>query len=46
VADFKRMSGLTRKFAIPVLEYCDKQSWTVRDGNVRLKGNMALIISK
>jgi len=46
VADFKRMSGLTRKFAIPVLEYCDKQGWTVRDGNVRLKGNMALIISK
>jgi selenocysteine-specific elongation factor len=46
VADFKRMSGLTRKFAIPVLEYCDKQGWTVRDGNVRLKGNMTLIISK
>ncbi|HIC38719.1 MAG TPA: hypothetical protein EYO79_04520 [Candidatus Marinimicrobia bacterium] len=40
VADFKRMSGLTRKFAIPVLEYCDKQGWTERDGNVRIKGNM------
>jgi selenocysteine-specific elongation factor len=38
VADFKRMSGLTRKFAIPVLEYCDKQGWTERDGNVRLMG--------
>ena len=38
VADFKRISGLTRKFAIPVLEYCDRQGWTVRDGNVRLKG--------
>ncbi len=38
VADFKRMSGLTRKFAIPVLEYCDKQGWTERNGNVRLKG--------
>jgi len=40
VADFKRISGLTRKFAIPVLEYCDKQGWTERDGNVRLKGIM------
>ena len=40
VADFKRMSCLTRKFAIPVLEYCDKQGWTERDGNVRIKGNM------
>ncbi|MDP6500246.1 MAG: selenocysteine-specific translation elongation factor [Candidatus Marinimicrobia bacterium] len=40
VADFKNMSGLTRKFAIPVLEYCDKQGWTERDGNVRLKGTM------
>jgi len=38
VADFKRISGLTRKFAIPVLEYCDRQGWTERDGNVRLKG--------
>jgi len=38
VADFKRMSGLTRKFAISVLEYCDKQGWAERDGNVRLKG--------
>ncbi len=38
VTDFKRMSGLTRKFAIPVLEYSDKQGWTERDGNVRLKG--------
>jgi selenocysteine-specific elongation factor len=38
VADFKRMSGLTRKFAIPVLEYCDKQGWTERNGNVRLRG--------
>ena len=38
VADFKSISGLTRKFAIPVLEYCDKQGWTERDGNLRLKG--------
>ena len=38
VADFKRMTSLTRKFAIPVLEYCDKQGWTERNGNLRLKG--------
>ncbi len=38
VADFKTMTGLTRKFAIPILEYCDMQGWTRRDGNVRLKG--------
>ena len=38
VADFKRMTSLTRKFAIPVLEYCDKQDWTERNGNLRLKG--------
>ncbi len=38
VADFKSISGLTRKFAIPVLEYCDKQGWTERNGNLRLKG--------
>ena len=37
VADFKHITGLTRKFAIPVLEYCDRQGWTDRDGNVRLK---------
>jgi selenocysteine-specific elongation factor len=38
VGDFKDITGLTRKFAIPVLEYCDKMGWTNRQGNVRLKG--------
>ncbi len=38
VADFKQKSGLTRKFAIPVLEYFDRQGLTKRKGNVRLKG--------
>ena len=38
VADFKNISGLTRKFAIPVLEFCDRQGWTNREGNLRLKG--------
>jgi hypothetical protein len=30
---------LTRKFAIPMLEYCDKQRWTDRSGNQRSKGD-------
>ncbi len=29
VTDFKNITGLTRKFAIPMLEYCDKQGWQI-----------------
>jgi len=39
VTDFKNITGLTRKFAIPMLEYCDKQGWTDRSGNQRYKGD-------
>jgi selenocysteine-specific elongation factor len=35
---FKDMVGVTRKFAIPLLEYFDREGVTVRSGNVRLKG--------
>ena len=38
VVDFKDMTGLTRKTAIPFLEYLDNANFTVRDGNIRLKG--------
>ena len=38
VTDFKNITALTRKFAIPMLEYCDKQGWTDRSGNQRSKG--------
>lgn len=38
VVDFKDLTGLTRKTAIPLLEYLDKNNYTVRDGNNRLKG--------
>ncbi|MFQ6676716.1 MAG: selenocysteine-specific translation elongation factor [Fidelibacterota bacterium] len=38
VGEFKKITKLTRKFAIPVLEYCDAMGWTDRDGNLRLKG--------
>jgi selenocysteine-specific elongation factor len=35
---FKDMAGVTRKFAIPLLEHFDREGVTVRSGNVRLKG--------
>ena len=39
VADFKNITALTRKFAIPILEYCDKEGLTYRNGNQRSKGD-------
>ncbi|MDO8445151.1 MAG: selenocysteine-specific translation elongation factor [Deltaproteobacteria bacterium] len=33
--DFKEMTGLSRKFAIPLLEYLDSQKVTIRVGDVR-----------
>ena len=39
VADFKNITALTRKFAIPMLEYCDKEGLTYRNGNQRSKGD-------
>ena len=41
VSDFKDITGLSRKTAIPLLEYLDKKQITIRDGNVRLKGEMS-----
>ena len=38
VVQFKDITGLTRKSAIPLLEYFDRKKITVRDGNERLKG--------
>ena len=38
VADFKKLTGLTRKTAIPLLEYLDKKKYTIRSGNVRTMG--------
>ncbi len=38
VVHFKDMTGLTRKSAIPLLEYFDRQKMTIRDGNERLQG--------
>lgn len=36
VPEFKAWTGVSRKFAIPLLEYCDRQRLTRRDGDRRL----------
>lgn len=38
-ADFKTISGLTRKYAIPLLEYLDGSHFTMRIGNQRILRN-------
>ena len=37
--EFKTLTGLTRKTAIPWLEWLDKNRWTQRSGNVRVRGS-------
>ena len=36
VADFKALTGLTRKYAIPLLEYLDRERVTRREGDERV----------
>ena len=36
VAGFKRLTGLSRKYAIPLLEYLDHSRITRKEGNQRL----------
>ena len=38
VSEFKDITGLTRKNAIPILEYLDKCNYTIRNGAERLRG--------
>jgi selenocysteine-specific elongation factor len=38
--DFKELTGLSRKYAIPVLEYLDREKVTVRVGDVRRLRNV------
>ena len=38
ISDFKKISGLTRKTAIPVLEFLDQKKYTIRNDNVRTIG--------
>ena len=37
-AQFRELSGLTRKLGIPMLEYLDQAGYTVRTGDVRRPG--------
>ena len=39
VSRFKEITGLTRKNAIPILEYLDKCNYTIRNGIERVKGD-------
>jgi selenocysteine-specific elongation factor len=36
VAAFKEITGLTRKYAIPLLEYLDREHITRREGDERI----------
>ncbi|HKQ58557.1 MAG TPA: SelB C-terminal domain-containing protein, partial [Candidatus Eisenbacteria bacterium] len=38
VADFKELSGVSRKYAVPLLEHSDRSGWTVRSGDERKAG--------
>jgi selenocysteine-specific elongation factor len=36
--EFKEMAGVSRKYAVPLMEHCDRVGWTVRVGDERKKG--------
>ena len=38
MAEFKELAGVSRKYAVPLLEHCDRVGWTVRAGDERKKG--------
>ena len=38
VADLRGFTGASRKFAVPLLEHCDRVGWTVRVGDERRRG--------
>jgi selenocysteine-specific elongation factor len=42
VSEFKDLAGVTRKHAIPILEFLDREGTTLRSGDFRLKGRRAL----
>jgi len=41
VADFKELSGVSRKYAVPLLEHSDRVGWTARSGDERKAGGRA-----
>jgi len=38
VAAFKELAGVSRKYAVPLLEHCDRVGWTLRAGDDRKAG--------
>jgi selenocysteine-specific elongation factor len=38
VTEFKDLASVSRKYAVPLLEHCDRSGWTVRVGDVRKAG--------
>ena len=38
VVEFKDIAGVSRKYAVPLLEHTDRVGWTVRSGDERKKG--------
>jgi len=38
-AEFRKLSGMTRKLGIPMLEYLDQNDYTLRQGDVRVAGS-------
>jgi selenocysteine-specific elongation factor len=38
VAEFKDLAGVSRKYAVPLLEHSDRVGWTVRAGDARKAG--------
>jgi selenocysteine-specific elongation factor len=38
VADFRGLTGASRKYSVPLLEHCDRVGWTVRVGDERKRG--------
>jgi selenocysteine-specific elongation factor len=38
VAEFKELAGVSRKYAVPLLEYSDRSGWTQRSGDERRAG--------
>jgi selenocysteine-specific elongation factor len=38
VANFRELTGASRKYAVPLLEHCDRIGWTIRSGDERKAG--------
>jgi selenocysteine-specific elongation factor len=41
VANFRELTGASRKYAVPLLEHCDRVGWMVRVGDERRRGGAA-----